>query len=139
MFGNFFWKSKHTAPSFVESIEDYTHLKIIRLKGYLDASTVREVQDFLQKTKKNPAVLNKSVLLDLKNVAQVDSAVVAGLVTVLMQLKQKNFKLGLMNVPDALQGMLEVMKLENIFLVFESEKKAFSEILAWSKEWGTSS
>ena len=135
MFGKFFQHSKDKTPSFIESVENYTHLKIVRLKGYLDNSTVSEVQNFLQKAKKNEMLLNKSVLLDLKNVAQVDSAAVAGLVKVLDELKQKNFKLGLMNIPDSLKGMLQIMRLENIFLVFESEKKAFNEILAWSEEW----
>ena len=59
----------------------------------------------------------------------------AGLVEVLAALKRKNFKLGLMNVPDSFKGMLEILKLENIFLIFQSESIALSEILAWSKEW----
>ena len=91
---DFFHKRKLKIPAFVEVIEDYPHLKIIRLKGYLDVSTVSEVQCFLKVAKKTKDFLNKSVLLDLKNVACVDSAVIAGL-----------------------------------------EKIAFSEILAWSKEW----
>ena len=122
-------------PSFVESVEDYTNLKIVRLKGYLDISAVSEVQNFLKKAKKTKGFLNKSVILDLKNVAQVDSAVVAGLVKVLLELRQNNFKLGLMNVADNLKSMLQIMKLEGVFLVFESEKKAFGEILAWSQDW----
>ena len=132
---SFFWSKKPKIPSFVEIVEDYPHLKIVRLKGYLDVSTVSEVQYFLQAAKKTRSFLNKSVLLDLKNVARVDSAVIAGLVKVLSELKQKNFKLGLMNVPDGFKGILEILKLENVFLIFESEKIAFSEILAWSEEW----
>ena len=131
----FFQSSKPQIPSFVESVDDYPHLKIIGLKGYLDASIVSEVQNFLQVAKKTKSFLNKSVLLDLKNVACVDSAVVAGLVEVLSALKQKHFKLGLLNIPDNMKGMLQIMKMENIFLVFESERRAFSEILAWSQEW----
>ena len=132
---NFFKKKEPQTPSFIESIDDYTHLKIVRLKGYLDSSTMSEVQSFIRISKKKGSFLNKSVLLDLKNVAHVDSSVIAGLVRIFSELKQKKFKFGLVNVPDNLKGMLEIMKLENIFLVFESEKKAFNEILAWSEEW----
>jgi anti-anti-sigma factor len=130
-----FRKKALVLPSFVENIEDFPHLKIIKLKGYLDVGTVSEVQHFLQAAKKSKDFLNKSVLLDLRNVARVDSAVVAGLVKVLSALKQKNFKLGLMNVPDGFKGILEILRLQNVFLVFQSEKIAFSEILAWSEDW----
>ena len=35
-------------PAFVESVDDYPHLKIIKLKGRLDISTIQDVQLFLQ-------------------------------------------------------------------------------------------
>ncbi len=130
-----FKKNKEKIPPFVESVDDYPHLKIIKLKGRLDISTIQDVQSFLQDTKDKEGRINKSVLLDLKQVVEVDSAAIAGFVEVLSNLKQKNFKLGLMNIPDNFKGMLQILKLENIFFVFESEKKAFSEILAWSEEW----
>ena len=132
---SFFQNDDEGAPPFVEGVDDYPHLKIIRLKGCLDISTIRDVQRFLQNTKKKESRVNKSILLDLKYVAEVDSAAVAGLIDVLSKLKQKNFKLGLMNVPDHLKSMLQILKLENVFVIFESEKKAFSEILTWSEEW----
>jgi anti-anti-sigma factor len=135
MIFSFFKKSKSQAPACVESVDDYPHLKIVKLKGQLDISTIQDVQSFLQYTKKKENRINKSVLLDLKNVSEVDSAAVAGFVKVLSKLKEKNFKLGLMNIPENLKSMLQILKLENVFAVFESERKAFSEILAWSEEW----
>ena len=131
----FFENSKEKIPPFVESMDDYPHLKIVKLKGYLDISMVQEVQAFLEDTKKKEDRINKSVLLDLKNVAEVDSATVASFVKVLSKLRQKKFRLGLMNIPESLKHMLQILKLEDVFAVFESEKKAFSEILAWSEEW----
>ena len=135
MSAGFFQNNKEKIPSCVESIDDYPHLKIVKLKGCLDIATIPDVQSFLQKTKKKESRINKSVLLDFKYVTEVDSAAVAGFVEVLSKLKQKNFKLGLMNVPENLRNMLQILKLENVFVIFESEKKAFNEILAWSKEW----
>ena len=131
----FFQNGEEKTPSFVESVDDYPHLKIVKLKGYLDISTIQDVQLFLQNTKKKEDWINKSVLLDLKNVAEVNSAAIAGFVKVFSELKQKNFKLGIMNIPDNLKSMLQILKLENVFVIFESEKKAFSEILAWSEDW----
>ena len=131
----FFKGGKEKIPVFVENVDDYPHLKIVKLKGYLDISTVQEVQAFLQSTKKKESRVNKSVLLDLKHVSEVDTAAIAGFIKVLSRLKQKNFKLGLMNIPENLRSMIQILKLENIFFIFESEKKAFNEILAWSEEW----
>src|SRR3989338_1625214 len=132
---SFFRSNKEVRPACVESVDDYPHLKIVKLKGRLDISTIQDVQSFLQYTKKKESRINKSVLLDLKNVIDVDSAGIAGFVKVLSKLKQKNFKLGLMNIPENLRGMLQILKLDNVFFIFESERKAFSEILAWSEEW----
>ena len=131
----FFQNDKEKMPPCVEKVDDYPHLRIVKLKGYLDISTIQDVQSFLQETKKKEGRINKSVLLDFKNVSEVDSAGVAGFVEMLSKLKHRNFKLGLMNVPENLRHMLQILKLENIFAIFESEKKAFNEILAWSKEW----
>ena len=122
-------------PSFLESLDDYPHLKIVKLKGRLDISMIKDIQSFLQDTKKKEGRINKSILLDLTYVAEVDTAVIAGFIKVLSKLKEKNFKLGLMNIPNSLRSMLQILKLENVFAVFESEKKAFREILAWSEEW----
>ena len=131
----FFKNRNKKPPVFVESVDEYPHLKIVKLKGYLDISTIQDLQSFLQNTKKKEGRMNKSVLLDLKHVAEVDSTAIAGFIKVLSKLRQKNFKLGLMNIPENLKSMLQILKLENVFVIFESEKKAFSEILAWSKEW----
>lgn len=135
MFQWFSRKKESAPPPFIENIEDYPHLRIIHLKGYLNNSSIPDLAAFLRQAKEKKGMLNKSVLLDLKNVGQVDSAAIAELLKVCSSLKQKNFKLGLMNVPDGLKGMIQILKLENILLVFESERRAFSEILAWSQEW----
>ena len=135
LLGDFFYNTKGEMPSFIESVDEYPHLKIVKLKGWLDHTTVPEVQFYLKKAKKNRGVLNKNVLLDLKNVASVDTAAIAGLLQVLSELKQKNYKLGLMNVPETMRDHLKILKLDEIFLVFESENKAFREILAWSEGW----
>ncbi len=131
----FFHNEKGQLPSFIESLDDYPHLKIVRLRGFLNLHENPEIQHFLSRAQKKGAGLNKSILLDLKNASHVDSATIAGFLSVLSKLKKKNFKLGLMNVPDALKGALEILKLDDIFIIFESEKRALTEILEWSRDW----
>ena len=123
-------------PSFIDTVDDFPHLKIVRLKGNLDASSVSEFQRYLRKVGGAKKVLNKSVVLDLKDVGRLDSAAIAELLNVFASLKAAKHRLGLMNVPECLSDMVEILKLRGIFLIFESEKRAFQKILEWAEEWG---
>jgi len=131
----FFYNDKGKLPSFIESVDDFPHLKIVKLRGPIDGMTVPKVQFFLKKAQKNPMVLNKSVLLDLRKVTHVDTIAIAGILKVLSTLTQKKYKLGLVNAPEALRSQLAILRLDKIVTVFESWEKALLEIHTWNKEW----
>jgi anti-anti-sigma factor len=133
--GEFFQNTKGEMPSFIDSMEDYPHLKMIRLKGNLDKTTIGEMRYFRDKAKKHHELLNKNILLDFRNVEHVDSAAIAELLQILKELKQKNYKLALMYVSPTLKSMLQILNLDEVLEVFDTEKKAFTAILSWSKEW----
>ena len=135
MLAEFFHNRDGRMPSFIDSVEDYPHLKIVRLKSHLDMSSIGEMNYFLKKAGKKGKVLNKSVLLDLRKVDHVDTSAVATLLEIFTDLKQKKYRLGIMNAPKALKEMFGILRLGDTFPVFESEKKAFQEILAWSEDW----
>ena len=122
-------------PSFIETIEDFPHLKIVHLQGNLDASTIPEFHRYLRKAEKTGFTLNKSVILDFKKVGRLDSSGVAELLNVFATLKAKKHRLGLMNVPECLRSMIDVLQLRGVFMIFESEKRAFDKILEWAEEW----
>ncbi len=135
MLSDFLSNDKGQLPSFSEKVSDEPHLKVVTLQGDIGHAAIQEVQDFLKKASKNHMALNKSVLLDLRKVTHVDTAAIAGLLKVLSALKQKKFRLAIMNAPDALKDQLEILRLDKIVSVLDSHKKTFSEILAWSEEW----
>ena len=135
MLSDFFRNPNAKQPSFIEKVDEYSHLQIIRLKGRIDRSTLPEMEAMLKDAKKSGARLTKSILLDLKNVSHLDTAGIAELIKVLSELRQTKRELGLVNVPEKFQSMLEILKVHDLFHVFISEKEAFDKILSWSEEW----
>lgn len=122
-------------PSFIEKIEDFPHLRIVRLCGEIDLRVIPEVQSYFKAQKFVDLVLSKSVVLDLRKVTQLDTSAIAGLVSLLSGLKKRNFRLAVMNAPDSMKDQLEMLKLDKLVAVFDSRKGTFSEILKWSEDW----
>lgn len=133
--GNFFTNEDGKLPSFVDKIEDFPHMRILRLKGKLVTSIIPEMTAFFEKPKRGQGELNKNLLIELRKVTEVDSAALAQLVRILATLKQKKYRLGFFNVPEKPRAMLEILKLDQVFLIFESETQAFKQVLLWSEEW----
>ena len=135
MLAEFFLNNDGKLPSFIESMEDFPHLQMVKLRGNIDKSTLGDIQLYNKKVKKQGITLDKSILLDLRKVQNIDTAGIASLLKLFGELKQKKYKLGIVNAPEILRNMIGILKLEDAFLTFESQNKAFSEILAWSKDW----
>ena len=133
--GRFFTNENGQFPSFVDAIDSFEHVKIVRLKGRLDSQASGEMGYFFKKVQKSPGQLDRSVLLDFRKVESVETTAIAQLLKILTLLKKKNYRLGLFNVPEIMSGMLEVLKLENVFQIFDSKAKAYKAILEWSHEW----
>ena len=66
-------------PSFIEKVDDFPHLRIVKLQGEIDHHTLLEVQNYLKKIKQDDVTLSKSAVLDLRKVTRVDTAAIAGL------------------------------------------------------------
>ncbi len=132
---DFFKKFKASKPPFIDAIECYTYLDIMRLVGPIDISTVPDMQRFIETHKKNADFLSKDFLVDFKKVTTLDGTAVAQFLIFLHGLKKRKRKLALMNVPSKFMKLLEISKIESYFVICESETKAFSQILEWSQEW----
>ena len=135
MLAEFFHNDKQQLPYFIESVDDFPHLKLVKLRGDLDTKALGEINQLMKKAKKKTGILDKNVILDLRKVGQVDTATIAQLLKICTDLKQKKYQLGIMNAPESMRHMIGILKLDKVVLNFESKKLAFSEILAWSKDW----
>jgi len=93
----------------VDEIEDG---KIIRPHGKIDILTSAELRSMLSDlTKKKIA----NIVVDLEQVTYIDSSGLATLLEGLKNLKEYDGKMKLINVPDRIQKVLSLMKLDMIF------------------------
>jgi anti-anti-sigma factor len=134
MFGWFSRRKGPCFPDFVREVNDFAHVKIVRLTGALDAAAIPKMSRFFQGIK-NPGDGPKSIVLDFKKVSSVESSTVAALLELLTRLKREGERFALMNPPPVLLGTLDVLKLSHAFLILPSEKEAYEQILLWSEDW----
>lgn len=131
----FFSNDKGELPLFIRGIDEFTHIKIVYLQGNLDTSASVEMDRFFKKAQKSPINLDRSVLLDFRKVDHVDSAGIAHLFKILTLLKKENHRLGLINVSKEIQDLLEILKVDSAFQVFETKSAALKEVIKWSETW----
>lgn len=124
MLKEFFCARNSKTLLFVKSIEDRENLQIVRLKGVIDASTIPEIEKRMWDNRDKRGLFNKDILLDFKDVTDIDSATVAVLVRALTEIKHKDHTLAVINVTAKLKTMFEITKVEKLFSVFDSEKEA---------------
>ena len=114
---------------FIEKIEDYENIRILRLKGAIDMSTIPEFSKMIpEDAREEEKAINKNILLDFKKVKNVDSATIAILLIALNSLKNEKRKLVLTNVPEDLKGMLNIAEIKNLFSIYDSEDKAYKDL-----------
>ncbi len=122
-------------PAFVRGIDDLKHLKMIRLQGRLDNATIPSLTEFFERERSAHGTLDKDIVLDFRKVEFVETAAVAQLLKISATLKEKRHHLGLLHVPDMMQDMLKILKVDHAFVIFHSQREAFDSVLRWSDEW----
>lgn len=113
---------------YVKDIEFYKGVTIVRLKGDITALTVGGVQaEFAGKTKGKHV---KNVLFDLTEVIDSDTAGVAALVDLLRYMINNNTggKIALINIPRKVQGLMQISKIQPLFMMFNSEEDAIKNL-----------
>ena len=95
--------------------------KIILLKGRFDASVVEEVEAFLlDLIAKNQLPF----ILDMSLVSYIGSSGIRVLLSLNSELKAKNQKYALINLPSSGRKIIQAMEIEKLFNIFPSEKEA---------------
>jgi anti-anti-sigma factor len=121
---SFFAKTDPDLPSEIQKVEERTGLRIIRLRGSLDSSTVPGISKFVQDLRSRPGFEFKNLLLDFEGVTHADTSAVARLVQTLFDYKKNNRRVALIHITGPLQNLLEVMKLDKLVCWYPSEAEA---------------
>lgn len=116
------------APQSIAGIEDYPSIRIVRLRGAIDQRTVSELVRFRKWIAKHRGFKHKHVLLDFRQVTQVDTAAVAEIIREVSELKIVHFRLGATHLSDAVRGLFQVLKVEKLIAVYDNESEALEEM-----------
>ena len=122
-----FFEKSGDAPQSIYSLEDYPSIRIVRLRGRIDQTTVAELERFRQWVGRHRGFKHKNVLLDFRNVTQVDTAAVAEILRAVSELKTAHFRLGAIHLNETVRGMFQVLKAEKWVEFYNNESDAMEE------------
>ena len=98
---------------------------ILDIKGEVDLYTSPAVRDtFSTLIKKR----QKVIMVNFKDVSYIDSSGLATLVEAIQKMRPYGGQLGLCGLSQAIRGIFEISKLENIFAIFKDEEQAIASL-----------
>ena len=105
------------------NIETKNGISICRTSGEITFSTSPDLRNQLLKLIDQK--INK-IVMDMKEITYIDSSGMATLVEILQKIKAINGQLKLSQVPDKIKEILEMVRLKDIFEIYESEEEAIN-------------
>ncbi len=122
------FSNKDDIPPFsISSVEDYPTIRIVRLRGPIDQTTVAELEHFRKWVARRRGYKHKHVLLDFKNVTHMDTAAVAQIIQAVSELKTEHFRLGAIHLTEEVRGMFQVLKVEQWIDIYDNESEALED------------
>ena len=115
------------APFSIAALEDYPTIRIVRLRGPIDQTTVSELERFLKWVAKRKGFKHKNVLLDFRHVTQVDTSAVAEIIQHVSELKSAHFRLGAIHLNEEVRSMFQVLKVDKLVIFFDNESEAVED------------
>jgi anti-anti-sigma factor len=121
-------KTNISLPPFIESIEERDKVRIIHLRGDIVRENIPEIERFRNDLVSAKGSKSKNMILDFKKVTDVDSATLATVILQVQEMKKKHHRVGLANINAEMRGMIEIFKVKDQFLVFNSVEKAVKDL-----------
>ena len=122
-----FSDNEGAAPFSIEALEDYPTIRIVRLRGPIDQTTVSELERFRKWVGRHRGFKLKNVLLDFRSVTHVDTSAVAEIIQHVSELKTAHFKLGAINLNEEVQSMFQVLKVDTLVIFYKNESEAVED------------
>lgn len=105
------------------NIENKNGISICRTSGEITFSTSPDLRNQLLKLIDQKI---DKIVMDMKEITYIDSSGMATLVEILQKIKAINGQLKLSQVPDKIKEILEMVRLKDIFEIYESEEEAIN-------------
>jgi len=117
-------KNNIEPPVYLDTIEDKGDVFLVRLKGDVDMEVLASNRDKMTAVINVMNLYTKNILLDFKKVTHTDSATVAALLSRLIDIEKTKHRIGLFNIPDQLRQLIDVLKVQHNFLIYDNEPSA---------------
>jgi anti-anti-sigma factor len=130
---NFLRFRRQESLPFLKEIETLKNLRIIRLQGAVDMTTLPNIERIKTRAKAQRGLMEKNILLDLRHVTHVDSSTIASLLVALSEIKKEKHTLALVNIPPTLKNILDIGEYRKLVPVYANEARARSALNRSSK------
>ena len=121
---------KYLRPSFIAK-EDGDFISI-QVSGDINQYTLPESRKLLDEIVRRHRIGkrdNLRILVDYELVGDVDSATVANIIDRLESNSGRNHRVAFINMPEEFQHLIEIYKLKEMILAFDSREEAMRELM----------
>ena len=119
-------KNKITPPAYLDTIENKGGVFMVRLKGAMDMNVLASNRDKMTAVIEAMNLYTQDIVVDFKKVTHTDSSTVAALMGRFLDIEKFQRQIGLFNIPEEFRKLIEVLKVEHNFLIFDSEATALN-------------
>ena len=116
------------APLSIAAVEDYPTLRIIRLRGPIDQTTVSDLEKFRKWVAHHKGFKPKHTLLDFKSVTRMDTAAVAEILQAVSELKTAHCRVGVIHLNEMHRDMLRVLRVDSWLVFYDNESEALDDL-----------
>jgi len=100
---------------------------LVHLKGALDMSVLADNRQKMTAVIEAMDLYTKNILVDFKKVTHTDSATVAALLGRFLDIEKEKKRIALYNIPEEFRNLIEILKVEHNFLIYDNESTALGE------------
>jgi len=112
----------------LDTIENKGGVFLVHLKGALDMNVLAGNREKMTAVIEAMDLYTKNILIDFKKVTHTDSATVAALLGRLLDIEKEKKRIALYNIPEKFRKLIEILKVEHNFLIYDNESTALSEL-----------
>lgn len=118
----------HALPGFIREVQDVKNVRILRLHGSVGKDIGGQVREWQKEDEESGAVFERPLLMDFAGTTDWDFSTVSYLVLSLSKRMHAHARVGIIHAPPELLAELKIVKLDNLFEVFDTEAEALAAL-----------
>jgi len=108
----------------MQQVKEVDGVQVLKVSGSFTMGTTPDFQKTCQTVASDKTV--KAVLLDFSEVTRIDTAAFACMINFIKDHMNENFGIGIINLKVQEKGLMDILRIEKIIRVFNSETEAIN-------------